>query len=58
MIVSVTKNYDIVDTDIVNNYTVTYDDGKILFVPKTESNRHYQEVLQWVADGNSIGEPE
>mgnify|MGYP003119857340 CR=1 FL=1 len=58
MIVSVTKNYDIVDTDIVDNYTVTYDDGTVLFVPLNENNRHYQEVLQWVADGNSIGEPE
>lgn len=58
MIVSVTKNYDIVDTDIVDNYTVTYDDGTVLFVPLKENNRHYQEVLQWVADGNSIGEPE
>lgn len=58
MIVSVTKNYDIIDTDIVNNYTVIYDNGDKLFVPLNESNRHYQEVLQWVADGNEIGEPE
>ena len=58
MIVSVTKNYDIIDTDIVNNYTVIYDNGDKLFVPLNESNRHYQEVLQWVADGNEIGEPQ
>ena len=58
MIVSVIKNYDFIDTDIVDNYTVTYDDGTVLFVPLDEGNRHYQEVLQWVADGNSIGEPE
>ena len=58
MIVSVTKNYDIVDTDIVNNYIVIYDNGDKLFVPLNASNRHYQEVLAWVADGNEIGEPE
>jgi len=58
MIVSVTKNYDIVDTDIVNNYIVIYDNGDKLFVPLNEGNRHYQEVLAWVAEGNEIGEPE
>ena len=58
MIVSVIKNYDFIDTDIVDNYTVTYDDGTVLFVPEVEGNRHYQEVLQWVAEGNTIGEPE
>ena len=58
MIVSVTKNYDIVDTEIVNNYTVIYDNGDKLFVPLDESNRHYQEVLVWVAEGNEIGETE
>lgn len=58
MIVSVTKNYDFIDTDIVDNYTVTYDDGTVLFVPIDEGNRHYQEVLAWVAEGNEIGEPE
>ena len=55
---TVTKNYDIIDTDIVNNYTVIYDNGNKLFVPLNESNRHYKEVLQWVAEGNEIGEPE
>jgi len=27
-----------------------------LFVPKDEENRHYQAILQWVADGNTIQE--
>ena len=27
-----------------------------LFVPKDEENRHYQEIQQWVADGNTIQE--
>lgn len=56
MIVSVVKNYYYeLETDVLE---VVYDDGKVSFVPKDESNRHYQEVLQWVADGNTIGEPE
>ena len=24
-----------------------------LAIPKTESNRHYQEYLEWVAEGNT-----
>ena len=33
-------------------------DGKILFVPLDEGNRHYQEIQAWVAEGNTIAEPE
>jgi len=56
MISSVIKMYD--GDEELDTLSVTYDDGKVWSVPKTESNRHYQEVLQWVADGNTIGEPE
>lgn len=56
MISTVTKQYD-GDTEL-NYLTVVYNNGKVIFVPKDEGNRHYQEVLQWVADGNEIGEPE
>ena len=56
MISTVTKIYQFEEE--TNSLKVVYDDGTVLFVPKTESNRHYQEVLEWVADGNSIGEPE
>ena len=61
MISSVVKRYTPdIDTEELEltGYAVTLDDGKELFVPLDESNRHYQEVLQWVADGNTIGEPE
>ena len=27
-----------------------------LFVPKNKNNRHYEDILQWVADGNTIEE--
>ena len=56
MISTVTKQYD-GDTEL-NYLTVVYDDGAVIFVPKDEANRHYKEVLAWVAEGNEIGEPE
>ena len=34
---------------------VTIDD-KIYYVPKVDGNAEYQEVLKWVADGNTIEE--
>ena len=32
---------------------VTYDDGSTLCVPTDPANRHYAEVLAWVAEGNT-----
>lgn len=59
MIVSVTKMYGLgyPDDTTVESYEVVYDNGEKLFVPIDEGNRHYQEVLQWVSDGNEISEP-
>ena len=31
-------------------------DGVVLIIPMDENNRHYREILQWVADGNTIEE--
>jgi hypothetical protein len=31
-------------------------DGKVVWVPQVNGNRHYQAVLEWVADGNTIEE--
>jgi len=50
MIQSVKKIY----TDNEFNYEVTFLDGTISFVPHNEANRHYQEILEWVAEGNTI----
>lgn len=41
---------------VFSNYKVTYKNGEIWYVQKSESNRHYQEILEWVADGNVIEE--
>jgi hypothetical protein len=37
-----------------NIYKVIYINGEILDVPHNEANRHYQEILEWVAEGNTI----
>ena len=38
------------------NYEVTYNDDKVWCVPLKEDNTDYQNVLEWVADGNTIQE--
>ena len=50
MIQSVEKIY--YGTDF--NYKVIYTDGKEWSVPHSEENRHYQEIQEWVAEGNTI----
>ena len=37
-----------------NGYRVTFTDGTISGVPHDTANRHYQEILEWVAEGNTI----
>ena len=34
---------------------VTIDD-KVVYVPQVDGNRHYQAVLKWVEEGNTIEE--
>ena len=53
---TVTKQATITD-DTKFNYIVTYNDDTEWTVPHDESNRMYQEILEWVAQGNTIGEP-
>lgn len=51
MISTVEKKYN---EDSTFNYEVNYQDGTIWTVPHDEANRHYQEILEWVAEGNTI----
>ena len=49
------------DTGEINQISVTYpadeNGGKLhLSVPLDENNRHYQDIQEWVADGNTIQE--
>ena len=38
-----------------SNYKVTYHNSdRIILCPHDEANRHYQEILEWVAEGNTI----
>ena len=35
---------------------IVYTNGEEWDVPKDENNRHYQEIQEWVAKGNTIEE--
>ena len=50
---SATYQKDIDDAS-VNAYIVAVIDGVTMTVPMTTDNIHYQEILEWVADGNTI----
>jgi len=39
-----------------NDYLVTYDNSKSLFVPNLDENRHYKEILEWVKNGGIVEE--
>ena len=53
MIQSVEKKYD--DNNVWHNsYVLTYTNGETWDVPHDTANRHYQEILEWVAEGNTI----
>ena len=52
MIQSVEKLY--LDGTWTNSYRITYSSGETWDVPHSEENRHYQEILEWVALGNTI----
>jgi hypothetical protein len=51
MISTVEKKYN---ADSTFNYEINYQDGTVWTVPHNEENRHYQEILEWVAEGNTI----
>jgi hypothetical protein len=52
MINTVEKIYNW-ENDFVN-YKVTYVDGKISSVPLDEANTDYQEIQQWISEGNTV----
>jgi len=55
MISTVEKKYN---ADSTFNYEINYQDGTVWTVPHNEENRHYQEILEWVAEGNTITDNE
>ena len=37
------------------SYKITYvGSDRVINAPHNEGNRHYQEILEWVAEGNTI----
>ena len=53
MINTVTKNYGI-NNEFVS-YQVTYvNSNRVKSVPLDEANTDYQEIQEWIAEGNSV----
>tara|TARA_R100000995_G_scaffold56930_1_gene28229 strand:- start:92 stop:262 length:171 start_codon:yes stop_codon:yes gene_type:complete len=52
MINTVEKIY--FDSVFQNTYKVTLADNTVMHVPHDTANRHYQEILDWVANGGTI----
>jgi hypothetical protein len=38
------------------SYRVTTSDNEIVIVPENTENTDYQEILEWVSEGNTISE--
>jgi|TARA_E500000305_G_C3861748_1_gene160973 hypothetical protein len=53
---SVKKDKDFMTNNFNNVYVLTLENDKVWYVPKDETNTDYQEVLKWVAEGNTIAE--
>ncbi len=53
MIQNIEKIYEKLENQS-NIYKVTYDDGKISFVPLDEANTDYQAIQKWIADGGTV----
>ena len=54
---TVTKEYNEKTPKELTSYKLVYTGGENWSVPIDASNRHYLEVQDWVADGNTIAEP-
>jgi hypothetical protein len=55
MIQSVKKINNLINNQL-GGYEIIMIDGTKISVPLDENNRHYQAILEWVADGNTIEE--
>jgi len=55
MIQSVKKINNLMNNQL-GGYQLTTTEGEIWSVPLDEANTQYQEIMEWVADGNTIEE--
>ena len=53
---TVTWVKELIDTS-KNHYMIVVKDGVTTSVPLDSNNRDYQEIQEWVAEGNTIAEP-
>ena len=51
MISTVEKNYFLGE---FTSYRVTYDNGMVSSVPIDTENTDYQEIQQWISEGNTV----
>jgi arginyl-tRNA synthetase len=63
MISSVTKIYFTNDdgtqsSTFANQYKVVWESGEEWFVPVDLTNTHYQQIQEWIAEGNTPEEAE
>ena len=54
MISTVEKIYDLDDSSRATCYKVTYSNNVVSFVPLDEANKDYQEIQQWISEGNTV----
>ena len=54
MINTVEKIYDLDDSSRATCYKVTYSNDVVSFVPLDEANTDYQEIQQWISEGNTV----
>ena len=52
MIDKVEKNYSV--SNEFNTYKVTYENGKVVYVPLDQDNTDYQAIQQWISEGNTV----
>ena len=50
------KQHKLKFSNELNGYILTTGDGLIYHVPHDEENRHYQAILEWETEGNTIEE--
>ena len=53
MINTVEKTYSIFSNNF-ELYKVTYTNNKVAFVPLDPDNTDYQEIQQWISEGNTV----
>ena len=54
MINTVKKNLNIITNEVCSYQVTQVNSNVVLSVPLDPANTHYQEILEWVEDGNTI----